>query len=58
MIHVRFLKTNNCPKCLCRIFVTSGGCAECSNDRCENWLKPLAYVENAKINNRNRERVG
>ena len=42
------LQTNNCPICKCRIFITSGGCAECSDipNKCPNWLRPLGYVEN------------
>ena len=36
------LQTNNCIICNARIFITSGGCAECK-EGCPNFLKPLAY---------------
>lgn len=41
------LLSNNCKLCLQRIFITSGGCAECK-EGCKNYLKPLTYVEDEK----------
>ena len=38
------LRSNNCPKCGQRIFITSAGFAECS-EGCENYLKPLGYID-------------
>ncbi|MEK6885249.1 MAG: hypothetical protein AABY22_36795 [Nanoarchaeota archaeon] len=40
------LRMNNCQLCKARIFVTSGGCAECSNG-CPNFLRPLMYADNS-----------
>ena len=38
------LNMNNCKLCKARIFITSGGCAECS-ESCPNFLRPLMYAD-------------
>ena len=40
------LNMNNCKECHARIFITSGGCAECS-ESCPNFLRPLMYADNS-----------